>query len=159
MRRTPWLRATALLLASFAVALPGCSTSDDSSGAITPIDDASQPAVTKFEAGSPCSTSNDCVAGLVCLHPATNCHAFAVCVSPPPTPCDNPQLACSCLVETIAICDGYGSDAIDSLGPCADTGAVSPLDASADGPGAADAAEGIDASEAGTFDASDASGE
>ena len=36
----------------------------------------------------------------------------------PPSPCDDPQVACSCLGETVQVCDGYSVDPLDSVGPC-----------------------------------------
>ena len=108
--------------------LLGCSSGDDSSPT-TPIGDASQPPATKFEAGAPCLTSNDCQSGLVCLFPTTSCSAFAVCAPASPSPCDHPQTACSCLGETIDTCDGYAVDPISAMGACGDSGVKPPVEA------------------------------
>jgi hypothetical protein len=149
-----WLRATPLLLT---LTLAACSNGDSSNNP-GGIQDASQPPPTKFEAGSACATSNDCATGLVCLHPATTCQAFSVCVAPPPNPCDHPQTACSCLGENVQVCDGYSVDPIDTLTPCADSGVVPVVDAGGDATSATDTGTGTDASDAGaTDDASDAS--
>ena len=125
------LRASWVLLA-----LPflACSTSSPTSP-VTPIEDASQPPQTKFEAGVPCATDNDCEATLVCRHPVTACNDPAICVAAPPSPCDRPQVVCSCLDETETACDGYAVDPIASIGACGD-GGLPPAsdDAAADGP-------------------------
>jgi len=134
-----WLRAPLCLVA---FALLGCSNGDDSS--LPPTGgDASQPD-TKFEAGAPCHSPNDCVSGLTCLFPATDCQTPAVCAPPPPTPCDAPLTACSCLAETIQVCDGYGEDPISAMGPCPDSGVVV-KDAGSDAPSSSDAASAVDA--------------
>jgi hypothetical protein len=151
MTSPSWLRPLLVLTAALAVAialpLAACS-GDDSSTPTVPLAD-----IPKIEAGAPCATNNDCQSGLSCLYPATSCQAFKVCVATPPTPCDNPQAACSCLAEAIVVCDGYASDPIDPTGTC-DAGAILPSeDGGVDG-GSVDS--GMDA--AGP-DASDASGD
>jgi hypothetical protein len=138
-----WLRATALL--PFALLLLACNSDDTTNGPITPIGDASQPPPTKFEAGSPCATDNDCASGLVCLHPATTCQAYSVCTAAPPSPCDHPQTACSCLGENVQVCDGYSVDAIQALTPCGDGGTVPVVDGGTDAPSAPDGAGPVDA--------------
>jgi hypothetical protein len=136
-----WLRDTAL---ATALLLAACSNGDSSSGPTTPLPEASQPPPTKFEAGAPCLTSNDCQSGLSCLFPAGGgCSAFSVCTASPPDPCDHPQTACSCLVENVPVCDGYALDRIDSMGPCSDV-VVPPVDASVDA-GGVNAGGGVDA--------------
>ena len=161
-----WLPAIPLVaLPLWAAWAPGCSSDDNSQPA---LGDASQPPVTKFEAGSNCSTSDDCETGLVCLYPATVCSALPVCVAPPAPEggaCEAPQLACSCLGEVIQVCNGYATNPVDSTSTCeggtvivpteAGTDAVAPpADAGSDG--AADAT--VNAAPVGV-DASDASSE
>jgi hypothetical protein len=136
----------------------GCSSS--SSPTQPGSQDASQPPPTKFEAGANCATSDDCDPGLACLFPATQCNALRVCVAPPPSPCDHPQVACSCLNEPIQVCDGYAENAVDPGGTC-DGGAVFVPEAGSDAiaptDAGTDATPGADAS--GTGDASDAAGD
>jgi hypothetical protein len=122
-----------------------------------------QPAPTKFEAGANCAADNDCEPGLGCLFPATACNALAVCVTAPPTPCDHPQNACSCLGEPIQVCDGYALSPVDPTGTCdggtvvvPDGGAdatIPPADAAPDSAVVPDAAKTPDASDAGASDA------
>lgn len=119
-----WLRVTCLVLAA---PLLACSN-DDSGTSPGQVQPGSQPPATKFEAGAPCLTLNDCQAGLACLYPAPGCQLSRVCAPTPPSPCDQPQVACSCLAETVQVCDGYADDPIDSLGACADAGFIVPSD-------------------------------
>src|SRR5271156_2427393 len=109
-----WLRAIPFLaLLAWAESVPGCSNGDDTGAG---PEDASQPPPTKFEAGSNCSTSDDCETGLVCLYPASPGNALPVCVAPPGPEgggCETPQYACSCLDEPIQVCDGYAANAVD----------------------------------------------
>lgn len=142
----------------FGVPLLACSN-DDSATSPGQVEPAQQPPATKFEAGAPCLTSNDCQSGLVCLYPAPGCQNFQVCTTPPPTPCDKPQVACSCLAETVQVCDGYAVDPIDSLGAC-EGGVILPDDAGVDDASISDSAPsgGNDASDSSSAtDASDAS--
>jgi hypothetical protein len=153
----PWLRPLVLAIVASAVgiALPlaACS-SDDSSAAAIPLEDASQTPIPKIEAGSACATNNDCQQGLVCLYPATACNAFRVCTSPLPDPCDNPQAACSCLGEPIIVCDGYAADPVDPTAAC--DGGVLPDDGGLDSAASGTPDSGPDSGS--LLDASDASG-
>jgi hypothetical protein len=153
----PWLRPLVLTIGALAVgiALPLAACSgDDSSTPTIPLEDASQPPIPKIEAGSACATNNDCQQGLVCLYPATVCNAFRVCTSPPPSPCDNPQAACSCLGEPITVCDGYATDPIDPTGAC--EGGALPDDGGSDSAASGTNDSGSDGGS--LLDASDASG-
>jgi hypothetical protein len=146
------LRPLLLVIGALAIAvafpLAACS-GDDSSSPNLPLEDASQPAIPKIEAGSACATNNDCQSGLSCLYPATTCQAFRVCTATPPSPCDDPQPACSCLAEPIVVCDGYATDPIDPTATC-EAGAVVTEDGGQEG-GSTDSgtdAAGPDASDA-----------
>jgi len=131
-----WLRRPVVFLALLAPAslLHACSGDDN---ATTPADlDASQTPIPKIEAGSSCTTNNDCVTGLVCLYPATTCEAFRVCTAAPPDPCPTAVTACSCLGEPIQVCGGFASDAIDPMGAsCGDSGPVIVPEAGSDDAG------------------------
>jgi len=118
-----WLRpAFFIALMVPASLLHACSGDDSSQGVIDY--DASQTPIPKIEAGSACTTNNDCLTGLSCLYPATTCQAFRICTPTLPDPCPSPQPACSCLGETTQVCNGYASDPIDSMGACGDSGVV-----------------------------------
>jgi hypothetical protein len=117
--------------------------------------DASQPGPTKFEAGTNCASSNDCETGLVCLYPVGagyTCQSFQVCTTAPPSPCDHPTAACSCLGEPVQVCDGFAVDPVDPTGTCDGGTVIVPLDGGEDAPAPAseagpDAPSGADASD------------
>ena len=156
-----WLRVTCLVLAA---PLLACSN-DDSGTSPGQVQPGSQPPATKFEAGAPCLTVNDCQAGLACRYPAPGCQLSKVCAPTPPSDCVQ-QPACSCLEETVQVCDGYADDPIDSLGACADAGFIVPSDGGGgdstvtdSGPGGmSDGGDATTASDSGgNVDAADAS--
>ena len=140
-----------------------CSNGDDSTGPGT-ISPPSQPGPTSYEAGANCASTEDCNTGLVCLFPASACNTLAVCVVAPPTPCDHPQSACSCLGEVIQVCDGYATSQVDTTATCEGGGVIAPIDGGADSTAAPPAEAGSDAApdaSPGTdaSDASDAAGD
>jgi hypothetical protein len=144
---------------------PGCSNSDNPPA--VSLGDASQPGPTSAEAGANCKSTENCNAGLVCLYPVSACSALPVCTVPPPSPCDHPQTACSCLGEVIQVCDGYASDPVDVTSTCDGGVVVVPTDSGSDGggdatvPPSSDAGTGADAAidAPAEVDASDAAGE
>jgi hypothetical protein len=155
-----WLD-TALLTGLLALPAAGCSSSSPgtSPGTVPP---ASQPPPTKFEAGANCASDNDCEPGFVCRFPASTCNALAVCVTAPPSSCDHPQTACSCLAEPIQVCDGYAPNPVDSTATCDGGTMIVPNDGGTDatvppadaGPDAAvDATSPVDAADAAVADA------
>ncbi len=143
------------------VAPSACSNGDDAGSSLAPP---SKPGQTYSEAGSNCSTTENCEPGLVCLYPVAACNTLPVCVVPPEPEggaCAQPQVACSCIGELIPVCNGYATSAVDPTSTCEGGTVIVPLDSGTDAtvaPGADGGVEaGPDASSGG--DASDASGD